>query len=172
MTERTIDAERAGGTDAKPRSLAAPEMSIDEALQYHGKFEWKTRPTKSDQARAALVAEVEHVRRDCAEACRLAERLAGEVDAANSEVEQLRLQQANLQKICRIENSEVRRLIDEVERFSSALPGIIGCADGDPTACTNDPPGYWAPCCRVRRRCVASGLLPPVEMAADQEDGA
>ena len=60
MTERDIDAERAGttGNAAPKRTLAAPEMTLAEALEYHARFDWKTVPTKSDRAREALVAEV------------------------------------------------------------------------------------------------------------------
>ncbi len=147
MTERIIDSERAGGTDTTPRSLAAPEMTYSEALEYHQKFAWRTVPSRSDRARQALVAEVERLQSEMADDRELARRQTTAWASGH------------------------RDLANELARFRDALPGIIGCADGDPATCTHDPPGYWAPCCRVRRRCVAAGLLSAVEKVADVEDG-
>jgi hypothetical protein len=54
----TIDPTRQGGADMAPRSLAAPEMTLEEAVEYDAKFRWRSLPTRSDRARQALIAEV------------------------------------------------------------------------------------------------------------------
>jgi hypothetical protein len=65
MTDRVIDTERAGGTgNAAPRqtTTGAALMSLDEAICYHLKFEWRKAPTKGDQARRALISEIARLR--------------------------------------------------------------------------------------------------------------
>ncbi len=148
MTERDIDAERAGGTgDTAPKhTLAAPEMSLSEALEYHAKFE-KAQTTKSDRARQALVAEVR--------------RLLFELEADR----ELAVRQAKAWA------DGYRDMAAEIENFRTALSDIIGCPYGDPAPCRHDDIGFY-PCCRARRAAVRHGLLPAFERVVETEDGA
>jgi len=143
MSDRIIDFARHSGEDIGPkRAQATPKMTYERAVEYHEKFAWRALPTKSDQARAACIREVERLR------------------LANSELAREALSF----------EGEARESSGKLVRFYAALPGIIVCQEGDPTVCTHEPPGYWAPCCGVRRRCVEAGLLPTIDKAAGKGD--
>ena len=146
MIDRTIDAAPAGSTgNAAPKhTLAAPEMSLSEALEYHAQFEARPIPTKSDRARQALVAEVR--------------RLLYELEADR----ELALRQATAWA------DAYRDMAADQERFRAALPDIVGCPYGDPAPCRFDEHGFY-PCCRSRRAAVRHGLLPALERVNEEE---
>ena len=146
MIDRTIDAEPAGSTgNAAPKhTLAAPEMSLSEALEYHAQFEARPVPTKSDRARQALVAEVR--------------RLLFEAEADR----ELAVRQAKAWA------DGYRDMAAEVERYRAAIPDIVGCPYGDPAPCRHDDIGFY-PCCRSRRAAVRHGLLPAFERVNEEE---
>ena len=146
MIDRTIDAAPAGSTgNATPKhTLAAPEMSLSEALEYHAQFEARPIPTKSDRARQALVAEVR--------------RLLFEAEADR----ELAVRQAKAWA------DGYRDMAAEVERYRAAIPDIVGCPYGDPAPCRHDDIGFY-PCCRSRRAAVRHGLLPAFERVNEEE---
>ena len=142
---------RSGGLETlmndREHTLAAPEMSLSEALEYHEKFKAPVLPTKSDRARQALVAEVRRLLFEAASDRELAQRQA--TAWANA----------------------YRDMAADAERFAAALPDIIGCPYGDPAPCRHDDIGFY-PCCRSRRAAVRHGLLPAFERVLEAEDGA
>lgn len=183
MSERTVDPTRQGGSGIGPKRVQKAEpMTVDEALAYRDGILWRTFQPRADRAVVALAGEVDQLRAETAADRELAQRQATAWAAAHRDAT------AEIEKLIVILNewrdtalkygamaaaSEILRgeAQADLARFRAAMPGIIGCAEGDPATCTHDPPGYWAPCCRVRRRCVAAGLLPAVERVAETEDG-
>ena len=149
----------------REHTLAAPEMSLSEALEYHEKFKAPALPTKSDRARQALVAEVRRLlfemEADRELAVRQAKAWAESYRDMAAEVERLR-------KALAYTDEKWRCSMEELLRFRAALPDIVGCPYCDPAPCRHDDIGFY-PCCRSRRAAVRHGLLPAFERVNEEE---
>lgn len=157
MTDRIIDPRRPDSEGIGLQRLqAAPEMTFEEAVEYHKKFAWRALPTKGNQALAACIREVERLRevQTATEALADWERETRQMWALKHRIAAFQLDVTNA----------------EAARFRAALPEIIGCAHGEAATCDRDPYG-WGPCCLIRRRMMAAGLLLAVERMTE-EDGA
>lgn len=142
-----VDATRQGGMgNAAPkdtRGIAAPEMTFAEAeLWYKKLFDWRTIPTKNQQAMNAMLNEVwlERQRKE------------------------------EWRKEAKEQAEAVLQALNDVAQLRAALPDIIGCSRGDPATCTQDNHG-WSPCCRARLAAVWYGLLATARVE-EVEDGA
>jgi hypothetical protein len=146
MTERTIDAERAGGTGnvavngprgADPMSAAEAEEHVERLLG------WRTVLGRSDQASLALLREVRRLRNGI-----------GDIQAQFPSVAAGLL--------------EGLKAAEEIARFRAALPEIIGCPRRDFAACQSTD----GSCCWRRLHAQKARLLPQPERQDEPGDGA